>query len=1316
MPIKEKTNKFIAGLTALFFLFSGLSQNASAAIAASYTPQSDPISVCEPIISYSFGKINAGAVFGDLNSQKRVIINIQDLHCNPEVQKNIAAIISEIDKKYGLDELYAEGAYCDISAVWANAVGEKKKRALLDALLNAGRLTGSEYFCAFSDKKQIIKGVENYDAYSENIARFGRILEKQEYYAKQIKLLDKELALLQNEYLSSANKKFGRLIEFRKNKNIPDGKYYRSLIKYSNEIDLALYPNVKKYADLNDMAKSLKLKRINAQMGDFIGELKKTLPFAAYKDIAAQTDNFARLDDFYVYAPSLLANYGAEFDGRFADLKLFFDYLRREKEIGVLDLISEEKRLVEKIRFGLSQDKSELEISFVSNFYGYLKDYLSASISARDYQYFAANFDKFKNIWKKYVYESALNVLDADIEEINAFYETNFQRDAIFASKLGLDLKNGADAKEIKISSLDFSEISEILKNSKISIVVTGGFHSDGLQKIFSQQNISHIVITPNVSKTQYSNAIYTALAKWQAKRFERLALGGVSAGVSATAVSGSGDTKAAFGGLPQKNSLQTDAIALALGSADAKIEIKNNAVFASLNGENITFLWDEKTQNFNFETASTGIISSEIMSADNFSAYAENSLENLNSGQSAKVFSKAVVESVKKYFELLRTAFSVGGNPAPIFAIIEKFAAFASDEGFFAGYGLVFEIAQNENLQNIIRQNPRININQLAGLPELLQKLIAQNADIEELKREHFANPVISAVLNAPEFSNYVSAYKLFVSGKNEINYSIKSGAGITPKKVLKRFGVAMILGITVATIAFFLSPIPYYMITENMIEQRNLMIENAPEVEDSAASYHYMNSLFKITENIASGVTSVEKMDREDLFAEGEIEFYKTINLYQNRDFAGLADIVSDNTNDLRLRLFALLQLKRSENTGVVMPNAFNDFINSLFSKEGNVEDGAVSAIKDEFIQAVKTKSFLVDGDFHLKSAIFGTYLVWMSELEKIPGFENLPQNFEIYEKINKSVIVENSEITVANSEFIFGYDEKNNFSFMSHEIFHNILVWLSLNASVGDNSSKSYSAMHEFFAYIGEHAFSSLFLDEPYSYYKDEKRFFIFENGFQSVPQEVHQAGRGVLNFEQRVFERIKEEYNISLDWRILAETVAEFSKPGADYSVPQYEVFKNYTEILIQKICEKYAETISPEAVLEIFKTEDINSAVKFRERFKRVTFSSRNNPTGQEFVNDLDRELAMGITWNESYADKIGVEKYLGVMNLALTGKSEDLIRLTNDRTKSVELRLFSFLQLKTKFAENFYAGKINETALSNAFLNKYADYEIARAH
>ena len=144
--LTEKLNKIkiCAVFTATCFIISALGTNLYAVPLAENTTQK-----YEDV----FNKINSiNNEYGKITSSKDAqsditVINIQDLHCHPQTQRNISKIIQETANKYNLKKIYVEGGYDNIDVSWLNSIKDENIRTqAIEKLLQDGILTGSEYY------------------------------------------------------------------------------------------------------------------------------------------------------------------------------------------------------------------------------------------------------------------------------------------------------------------------------------------------------------------------------------------------------------------------------------------------------------------------------------------------------------------------------------------------------------------------------------------------------------------------------------------------------------------------------------------------------------------------------------------------------------------------------------------------------------------------------------------------------------------------------------------------------------------------------------------------------------------------------------------------------------------------------------------------------------------------------------------------------------------------------------------------------------------------------------------------------------------
>ena len=502
----------------------------------------------------SFARLTSSADFGG----DTVVLNIQDFHMHPEVQKNISSVIDILVKQYGIGSVFVEGAYGKVNTDMLSRIKDENfKISVIDNLLESGTLTGAEYYAAINGKKDFIFGLEDEKIHKDNIQRLGNFLDKKSGYGKDLALLRDELNFFQAKYFNSKNKRLTALVEKHKSGKITSAKYYAILFNYLKKnaeqsesiygtvmpMDIGDYPNISMFLNIDKLQKSLNIKKASKEMQQLISGLKETLSYTEYTKLLETTND---LSDTYMLS-SYLSNLPDEFKEKHftGEISKFIDISNKYAKINPVDLITEERLLVEEIRIALSLNKNELEVSFLSDFFLYFSDYLETSISAADYAYFQSKFGKFQTLWDKYsFYNKTMYDLRADFEALNEYYAVNDLRNEIFINNISrvTALKSGKN-----IIPAYNEPAAKLLKGKKnIIVCVTGGYHSKGLSEILASKNISYAVITPGVNG-EIGNALlnYEVMAAEQAKIFSQgLALSLFSQIVSHAAAGNNAEAK----------------------------------------------------------------------------------------------------------------------------------------------------------------------------------------------------------------------------------------------------------------------------------------------------------------------------------------------------------------------------------------------------------------------------------------------------------------------------------------------------------------------------------------------------------------------------------------------------------------------------------------------------------------------------------------------------------------------------------------------------------------------------------------------------
>lgn len=478
------------------------------------------------MLPYSFGQITA-AHYG---ATDRVLINIQDLHSHPKVQKNISNIIELFDKKYGVNKVFLEGAYGQVSTKWiSDNINKRNKTEILDMMLDTGRLTGAEYYSAKSDKTEIIKGLEKKEPYLDNLKRFGQLLEEQDKVEEILKAISDSTKELKKKYYDKRQFKIEQLSKDYKENKITSKKYYTLLSKHIDKlgIDINKYENTLAYIMLLELQKNLDYGKITRELQNLIYLLKEQIPYNAYKMLIEQTDNFKRIDSLYAYIIQIVKIYNLDLSANFSNLDKYFRYIELSKKINPIEMISEEDKLRHEINTRFSETKAQRDVVFLIDFEKYLRDYITTKITSDDYKYYKENINSYIELYNKYADNRVLSLLDGFLKEVDNFYSINSDRNIYFTDNM---FNKEEEINKIEGDVEGKNEINKIIENMKqvknVDIVVTGGFHSQTVTEILKNQGVSYIVITPNVTDgVKLAEQTYHDIVKEQSKiSFQTLA------------------------------------------------------------------------------------------------------------------------------------------------------------------------------------------------------------------------------------------------------------------------------------------------------------------------------------------------------------------------------------------------------------------------------------------------------------------------------------------------------------------------------------------------------------------------------------------------------------------------------------------------------------------------------------------------------------------------------------------------------------------------------------------------------------------------
>ena len=278
-----------------------------------------------------------GTVTQSFQAGNRLVVHIQDLHCNYEVQNNIAKIIDALTRRYGLRLVTVEGASrpIDVSKLSTFPL-ETVKRQTGDYLMKQGKITGAEMYAATGKHPIWLEGIESSELYEKNRTSVMKFLnnESQGYIYDLRETLDELKTGIYNARLASLDEKKQ---VFREG-GLSLLKYSVYLYKYGarQKLILKAYPNLSRYVsrrrhvfsdavDADELFREMEQLDQVLRAGMYTGEVQVEMDVLQHRlDIMEKLLNISA-------TPEELAEFRANPEG--FRVRKFLDYIRQHEEL-----------------------------------------------------------------------------------------------------------------------------------------------------------------------------------------------------------------------------------------------------------------------------------------------------------------------------------------------------------------------------------------------------------------------------------------------------------------------------------------------------------------------------------------------------------------------------------------------------------------------------------------------------------------------------------------------------------------------------------------------------------------------------------------------------------------------------------------------------------------------------------------------------------------------------------------------------------------------------------------------------------------------
>ncbi|MBO7611243.1 MAG: hypothetical protein J6T23_03430 [Elusimicrobia bacterium] len=451
-----------------------------------------------PVLPEDIGKIVQDMyVLGN-----RTVINVQDLHADENTQKNIISILEFIVNNYNVQNIYFEGAIGDLDFGWLNTIkDEKLKKDIANKLLSEGKITGAEYFGFFNKRKDIsFKGLEEEKVYKENF-----VLLEQMYENRNI--IKAEMEQISDNLKQAAEKAYGYklsflndLVEDYTNKDISQITYYSYLFKLLKDLSIsqATYPAITEFLGLEETFESLNMRKLEKEAAQINQELKDRLPYEQYSNIQK---TFVKYPNMYY---NELAKYVSDnnLERKYSEFVKFTNFIKQKNSIDVISLLQEEKDLTDTLYDNFAKTVIEKNLVFLNSYTNKLLLLFTNSLPSFEYGYIKNNFNKYCILLENYISNTDITEIKQWYKTADKFYSNNEKRNLSFLENiLKKKISNDDFVNSLVVKNPERKSFEEILFTTKqpVDIMVTGGYHSQGLKNLMAKLNINYAVVMPDV-------------------------------------------------------------------------------------------------------------------------------------------------------------------------------------------------------------------------------------------------------------------------------------------------------------------------------------------------------------------------------------------------------------------------------------------------------------------------------------------------------------------------------------------------------------------------------------------------------------------------------------------------------------------------------------------------------------------------------------------------------------------------------------------------------------------------------------------------
>lgn len=460
------------------------------------------------MISEANGTIRDSYFAGDSNT---ILVHIQDLHCNYDAQISIYNIINELREKYGLNLVAVEGSIGRLeTAPFSSYPDERIKEDVARWFVKRGKFDGAALAHVMSKSGFTFWGVDDPKMYNENVEAYKVSLEAQNSMVKYYDNMSGILKQFKDKTYSDDLKELDSKIAAYKDETLDFSQYIAYLVSLMDKhaIDKSAYKNVTILSDVLKKEADIDFLQVDTERAAYMDKLNEQLKDTQLSELLDKSLYFklGRISalDFYTYLQELSTHEGIAPLTEYPQLAKYIEYIKEYATIENIRLFQEIEALETALKEKLFSSDMQRSIDTLSKNLDTINDLFNLRLTKDTLHYYR---DHRKDITASYF----VNFITANAKQ----YGINYKLDPAFRDidRYLSGLEEFYRLAEERDTALVDNTIAKMRENrAKVAVLISGGFHTDGITQLLKERQLSYVVITPKVDSLQDDNPYKTVL------------------------------------------------------------------------------------------------------------------------------------------------------------------------------------------------------------------------------------------------------------------------------------------------------------------------------------------------------------------------------------------------------------------------------------------------------------------------------------------------------------------------------------------------------------------------------------------------------------------------------------------------------------------------------------------------------------------------------------------------------------------------------------------------------------------------------------